>query len=195
MKITSLSNLKVGFIKSDIFFAPLQGSASIFHGGFLEATWFYHLKKKKIPKLSVTHSGEKKWLFQCKAYVYLPLITPPTPPLLVLAPNLCQRKQMQKRKEDGDGDTWRVSPYLLLLTGRHPFHLSSFMAPSGMWRLVSAGAQLQELPGFWRWWNEPMWRIYCSSVSTVSKRESLQPSVAKGKQCDIQEVCFCSKRK
>lgn len=84
------------------------------------------------------------------------------------------------------------SPRLLLLTRTHPFHLSSFMAPSGMWRLVSAGAQLQELPGFWRWWNEPMWRIYCSSVST---RESLQPSVAKGKQCDIQEVCFCSKRK
>lgn len=60
MKITNLSNLKVGFIKSDILFAPLQGSASVFHGRFLETTWVYHLQKKKIPKLSVTHSGERK---------------------------------------------------------------------------------------------------------------------------------------
>lgn len=59
MKITNLSNLKVRFIKSDMLSAPLQGSASVFHGGFLEATWFYHLKKKNSQAQCHPLRGEK----------------------------------------------------------------------------------------------------------------------------------------
>lgn len=59
MKITNSSNLKVGFIKSDILSAPLQGSASIFHGRFLEVIWVYHLQKKNSQAQCYPLRGEK----------------------------------------------------------------------------------------------------------------------------------------